>query len=327
MIKEPEDGGTKDEYSVLCPNITHETVTLRDCPVLDDSTGEEVKKTIMVHVVTVKPVVSNATALRFKYRSSDGHEHRGYETFIPKIPTVSNEDEVDEVWQLVRSSGPDSSALSLIRIGCLDTLFVAHTNPESGVAAGHRIGALLRRAAPYRELNSRKAPANVDAAIKKRGLRGSCLRVNRVGGSNGHAGGFSLQELKAKACSAFISNCIPRNPVGSVITWLVASGGGGGAVTEIIPFYVAVKMEKGLAVTSPPHCAIPRHGFVSTGTRVLAEFQKDQVGRPLDTLRPVEFLRIFTTTVYIGARILIELGKIFPHLKTSKAAADRTLES
>jgi hypothetical protein len=95
----------------------------------------------------------------------------------------------------------------------------------------------------------------------------------------------------------------------------------GGIITEIIPFHLSVKMETGLAVTCPPHCAIPRHGFVSTGTKVLSEFKKDQ------DMRVLVFLRIFTATVYNGARILRELGMFSPHLTTSEEAVRRTLRS
>jgi hypothetical protein len=65
-------------------------------------------------------------------------------------------------------------------------------------------------------------------------------------------------------------------------------------------------MDTVLNVTCPPHCAFSRHGFVSTGTRVLAVFQKDQ------DMRLLEFLRIFTATVYNGAGILRELGMFSP---------------
>jgi hypothetical protein len=41
---------------------------------------------------------------------------------------------------------------------------------QSGIAAARRIAALLRWATRYREVNSRKAPATVYAAIEKRGL-------------------------------------------------------------------------------------------------------------------------------------------------------------
>jgi hypothetical protein len=55
--------------------------------------------------------------------------------------------EVDEVWQLVRTSESDSNALSFIRIGCLDSLLLEETIPK---------GTGLRRAAPYREFSERQ---------------------------------------------------------------------------------------------------------------------------------------------------------------------------
>ena len=317
-IPEPAEV-TDEEFGDCRPNVTQEIVMLPDTLILDDRTGEELVKNIMVIVVTAEAVVSNATASQFKSRSSDSAEHRHYETIVPKIPAEKDGmDDADEVWQLVRSSGPLSSALSFTRIGCLDSLFSRATTPKKDAqTVACQIGRCLRRAAPYREKNSGRAPDTVDVAIQRKGLRGSSLRVNRVAGPNGHGAGFSLQELKVKICSPFIDHAISRNPVGSVITWPVASAGG--MITEIIPFHVSVKMKTGLAVTCPPHCAIPRHGFSASGTKVLVEFKK-QVNPRLE-----EFLRIFTATVYSGARILRELARTFPHLRTSEEAVRRTL--
>jgi hypothetical protein len=103
MIPESKAGVTEDEFANLRPKkVTTETVILRDCPVLDDRTGEEVTKTSMVHDVTVEPVQSTATATQFKFRSFVGDEHRGYEEdIIPTTTTVTSKDEmnkVDEVW-------------------------------------------------------------------------------------------------------------------------------------------------------------------------------------------------------------------------------------
>jgi hypothetical protein len=101
MIPEPKVGLIEEKFANLRHKVTKETVILRDCPALDKSTGEEVTKTIMVHVVTVEPVVSTATASQFRLRSSDENEHRGYEVAIPKMPTVTSKvgvNEVDEGW-------------------------------------------------------------------------------------------------------------------------------------------------------------------------------------------------------------------------------------
>jgi hypothetical protein len=131
----------------------------------------------MVPVVTVDPVVSTATASQFKFRSFDGAEHRGYEVIIPnmRILVASKEgiNEVDEVWQLVRTSESDSSALSFIRIGCLDSLLLEETIPKGGLTAARRICTGVRRATPYRELSIHRTPATG-------GLRASSLRVDRI---------------------------------------------------------------------------------------------------------------------------------------------------
>jgi hypothetical protein len=104
-IKDPVAGVVEAEFKKVLPKFTREKVVLVDCPVLDDSTGRVVKKNILVDVITVMPVVSDATASHFKFRSSDGDEHVGYEVFIPTMPAVAREDvstNIDEVWQLVR---------------------------------------------------------------------------------------------------------------------------------------------------------------------------------------------------------------------------------
>jgi hypothetical protein len=86
--------------------------------------------------------------------------------------------EVDEVWQLVRTSESDSSALSFIRIGCSDSLLLEETILKVGLTAARRIRTGVRRAAPYRELSIHRTPATG-------GLRASSLRVDRVVCPNG----------------------------------------------------------------------------------------------------------------------------------------------
>jgi hypothetical protein len=138
----------------------------------------------MVRAVTVEPVVSvvvQVSVVRWGL-----------------VASKEGINEVDEVWQLVRTSESDSSALSFVRIGCLDSLFLEETISKGGLTAARRIGTPLRRAAPYRELNSHRDPATLDAAIEIRGLRASSLRVNPVGGPNGHAGGFFYRNSRPR---------------------------------------------------------------------------------------------------------------------------------
>ncbi len=63
-------------------------------------------------------------------------------------------------------------------------------------------------------------------------------------------------------------------------------------VAFAVPFYIGVRQQEELSATSPPHNSIPRRGFVSTGAKVLKEFQFSD---------DLPFLRVFTATVYSGA--------------------------
>jgi hypothetical protein len=328
-VPEPKCVFPTNDFADVRPKFREQTVTLKDCKVLDNCTGDVVSRTVKIYITTVHPVVTPEVAAQFKFLSSDTQEHRGYLVILPEKPAVEA-DGIDEVWHLVRTSdsdGSDSTALSFNRIGCLDSM-IPPSKARSGsvLSASKTIGKLLRRAATYRQPDSGKAPKSVDRAIKKKGLRGSSLRVNRVGGPNGHAGGFTLQKLKAKVCSPFISHCIPRNQMHSVITCPVVTRNEGG-VTTVIPFYITVKKEKGLAVVCPPHCAIPRHGFVSTGSRVLTQFKNHGESQAIQARLPQSFLRIFTASTFTGARVLRQLGISFPQFVTSEEAVERTLGS
>jgi hypothetical protein len=78
-----------------------------------------VAKTIMVHVVTVEPVVSTTTASLFKFRSSDGAEHRGYEVITPKMPTiVASKEGINEVVNDERSWMVSLCWILLLKMVC-----------------------------------------------------------------------------------------------------------------------------------------------------------------------------------------------------------------
>lgn len=110
-------------FSSLDPQVNRMSIVLSDCVVLDDVTGEEITKTIHLEVISCAPLISSAGAEAFKFRAADESEHMKYMTFVP--PPLENTTLFNKVeyWQLVRSIGPDSQALSLIRVGCLDSIF------------------------------------------------------------------------------------------------------------------------------------------------------------------------------------------------------------
>jgi hypothetical protein len=79
-----------------------------------------------------------------------------------------------------------------------------------------------------------------------------------------------------------------------------------------------VRQQKELAAALPPHNSVPWHGFVSTGNKVLKDFQ---------LLEDLPFLQAFTATVYSGAQILSKIALLHPHLTTSPKVVQLTLQT
>jgi hypothetical protein len=63
-------------------------MVLHDCKVLNDITGEEIKKTIHMDVVSCSPLMSSVESNTFEFRAADESEHINYRTFVPLPPRV-----------------------------------------------------------------------------------------------------------------------------------------------------------------------------------------------------------------------------------------------
>ena len=174
----------------------------------------------------------------------------------------------------------------------------------------------LRKQSTYRKKNSKKAPATLSKAINKVGLSESSIRVNRVGGPMGHAGGMSMSDLRQATISPYVSNAIPRNwSSANVVVPLQLPDS---TVAYSVPYYMGVQHQDQLAAVLPPHNSIPRRGFVTKGAKVLKEFQSSE---------DLPFLRVFTATVYSGARLLKKIALLHPHLTTSLNVAESALQT
>jgi hypothetical protein len=108
-------------FSCLQPSVERASIVLHDCDVLDDMTGEVIKKEIHIDVISCAPLMSSADSDVFKFRAADESKHTNYSTFILAALPCTDRKEV-EYWQLIRSIGSDSQALSFIRIGCLNPI-------------------------------------------------------------------------------------------------------------------------------------------------------------------------------------------------------------
>jgi hypothetical protein len=109
-------------FSSFEPSTERTSIVLHDCEVLNDITGEEIKKDIHIDVISCAPLMSSAESDVFKFRAADECEHSNYRTFVPSAVPCATDPRKVEYWQLIRSSGMDSHALSFIRIGCLNSI-------------------------------------------------------------------------------------------------------------------------------------------------------------------------------------------------------------
>jgi hypothetical protein len=187
--------------------------------------------------------------------------------------------------------------------------------PET-ITASNMILSRLRNQSTYRKKNSKKAPATLSKAINKVGLAESSIRVNRVGGPMGHAGGMAMSDIRQAIISPYVSHALPRNcSYANIVVPLQLRDL---TVAFAAPYYIGVRKQEELAAASPPHNSIPRRGFVSKGAKVLHEFQSSE---------DLPFLRVFTSTVYSGARILRKLALAHPHLTTSPNVVKSALQT
>jgi hypothetical protein len=78
-------------------------------------------KEIHIEVISCGPLMSSADSDVFKFRAADEGEHSNYQTFVPSAVLCTSDPRKFEYWQLIRSIGNDSQALSFIRISCLNS--------------------------------------------------------------------------------------------------------------------------------------------------------------------------------------------------------------
>jgi hypothetical protein len=167
------------------------------------------------------------------------------------------------------------------------------------------------------------SPSESCLTLRRVTLRGSSIRVNRVGGSFGHGNGCSLQSLRLDAVSPYIENCLPRNNPEAIICVPFHTNG---VYHDFTPFYIAALGRKGSArATQPRHTAIPHHSVVSTGAKLIKSILNESEIKKKSAL--VDFMEIFTCAIFNGAFILSHLAKDHPELETSTEAVELTIRN
>jgi hypothetical protein len=266
--------------------------------VLDDLTGLLVEKNIHLFVITVNRILSELQCERLKCHYGDEIDGLKFQSLFCSRKSKNMLNDENQVWELVRTYDVPSVPLSLKRVGCLDYLFTKNKEELS-----KQLLKKLRFALGYRKDNSGKSPKNVLKLVQRVSVKKSSIRVNRLGGSNGHASGLSYQCIKSMVISPLISNCLPRNTSESIILWPFCKSSNI-IWNYFVPFYVGVKgRHTSNNVKSVYHNAMPQYGFVSKGNKVVKIMSGQKKNNELK-----EIMRMFTATTYSGARILMHFS-------------------
>jgi hypothetical protein len=156
----PVDPSFEAFFANTEPKVERRAILLNKVNALDPVTGVYITKTINLIVDTVKVVISQQEAERFKYRYADERLHRKY-----KFLCVSEEDRLllssggQQLWHLVRTDQTrqePSIALSLNWIGGLTE--IKNELPGGERAFSLHFGKVHRRSAPYKKKNSGLLP-------------------------------------------------------------------------------------------------------------------------------------------------------------------------
>ena len=291
------------------PEPTYRKVVLLNAITVDSPTGDMITKNVLVHVYTVSSVISRKQSYGFKFRFGDEEEHRNYRLIGPwgKSPSTGTLDE----WVLLRTDLGEM--LSMKSLGSLKSCLSRSTNHESKNSIGQGLMQVTRSVAPKRN-ESLQVTKTFKRLVKNRVER-SQIRVSRVGGANGHAGGRRMSELRQEVCSPIVCGAIPRRWVSTIV---IPVSNEDGVVRGLIPFYMGLKKDTA-PVSINPMWAIPRYGWaVEEGRRLQEVLSVPQC----NTQR--QYQRVVNAQTYSCASILLQIGKLHPDLLTCHQASVST---
>ena len=292
------------------PVPDYEKVLIRRALMVDPQSGERCFRDVVLHVHTVHPVITRKDSMKFRFRFGDEPQHQNYR-LIGQYGKVEA-DEISE-WVVVRSAvvgGNGGEVISMRHLGCLLPL-----SGNVGHARRHHKGRTFlhatRRLASKRDESLKVAPR-----IKKLlrfGVECSQLRVSRVSGPNGHAGGQRMSVVRREVCSPLVCGAIPRNHRSTIVVPVLR----GGAVYGAVPFYISAEASHPKVVSNPKY-GVPRNGWKVSGSRLFGVHLEDKN----KTIR--DYNRVMCATEYNGALLLLQLAKRRSTLTTSWDAASST---
>jgi hypothetical protein len=160
---------------------------------------------------------------------------------------------------------------------------------------------------------------------EKKNLYSSCLRVGRVSGPYGHAGGRTIEEVRNMVTSQNVKNAIPRTKSAAILIPYHAVKQTNTA-SEFIPYYIGVRNEK-IRVVQPRLNGVPRLGWIVNNKHIMAKINPKVRGTEKNNVANYEdILRTEVSTLFSGAHVLAQLFARYPELQSGESTVDNMVQ-
>lgn len=336
-----------ERVNIQCNQNNYSTrIDINDCAVVSEAHGNIVKRDVTIFVHCVRPVITHNESQAFFFRSGEEPDNQRYSCVgVSDWEYANKYRKKREFWVLLRSipveKGEQSEILSFTRLNA----FEDYGNPNVCEYISKQLLTITRDCVPARM--PKKCVQKKKTKLLKKELLTACIRVGRVSGPYGNAGGCSLSDVRSMVTSQIVRNAMPRTKLGSIVVPYHAVGQLA-TISEIIPYYIGVK-DKGMRVVKPRFNAIPRRGWIVDNATIKAKItcppqkvtnkectsqdnpakyrKKDcrevPENNPRKDCRQVWNREV--ATLFSGAHILSQLFDRYPQLHTGSATVENML--
>jgi hypothetical protein len=249
----------------------------------------------------VRPSITHKESKCFNFRSGEEDINQNYSAVgLTDWEIAKTGNNMREYWVLLRTIpiavDECSQLLSFTRLNAMSDVHSSNNK----FCVSQKLMSVTRQCVSARLPNT-CATVNKKKLIKKK-LLTSCLRVGRVSGPYGHAGGRELNELRILCCSQLVKNAMPRSKLGSIVVSYHAAGQKK-TICELIPYYIGVK-DKVCRAVSPPFNAIPRLGSIVNNKDVSTKLQQQKTNETFVSKTCTQVFKTEVASLFSGACIL-----------------------
>lgn len=308
-------------------------------------------KSVGVLIYTVYPIMSQGMSQQFKHYYANEtppglgkkriHYSLLYDTAEHWMKYESSEGtKSDQHWVILRTGGPDndSQVLSIQHEDGLIQDYDSSTTNRVPSAISKGILSMTRYAScTAKELVKSNDRIKLPILIKKGKLRSSAWRMNRRGGSSGHAGGSSMISMRKHVCSPYLIGNTPFSIMSCVV---LPTRMKQGLWIEMSAFYFRTtqKSKKWMEenpgsvhnlddVCCSPMSALPRRGWLTPGKQVVSMCTNtdSRVYSPQPDEK--EYLVKQLAGNCSAALLLHHISKSYPSLSCSEKATHATFSN